>query len=191
VQAQTAIGFAERVVSAPGPKLGERIKVEIPTTVSALLGFAGGAQISLMMSWDVWKHGHPAIELYGTDGSMRVPDPNFFGGNVEYTAAGGDWQAADPSEKPFGRANWRSPNWPAERPMQANYRCLGLAELARSVTQGTPHRSSGRLALHVLEAMHAILEAGATGRAVEVGTPIERPLALSDEEARGLLRAAA
>lgn len=187
VQAQTAIGFPERIVTAAGPRTGDRIKVEIPTTVSAILDFQAGAQVSLLMSWDVWKHGHPPIELYGTEGSMRVPDPNFFGGNIEFTEQGGDWQIADPSAKPFGKPNWSSPNWPAGRPPQANYRCLGLAEMARAATEGTPHRSSGRLALHVLEAMHGILVAGETRAIVEVGTPIERPLALSDAEATGLL----
>ena len=187
VQAQTAIGFAERIVTAKGPRTGDAIKVEVPTTVSALLGFASGAQVTLMMSWDVWKHGHPPIELYGTEGSLRVPDPNFFGGNIEFSEQAGDWQIADPSSKPFGAPNWRSPNWPAERPPQANYRCLGLAEMARAATLGTPHRSSGRLALHVLEAMHAILVAGETHGTVEVGTQVARPLALSDAEARELL----
>jgi predicted dehydrogenase len=188
VQAQTAIGFADRIVTAAGPRTGERIRVEVPTTVSALLDFADGAQVTLMMSWDVWRHGHPPIELYGTEGSMRVPDPNFFGGIVEFTDRGEDWQSADPSALPFGKANWRSPNWPAARPPQANYRCLGLAEMARATTQGTPHRSSGKFALHVLETMFAILEAGETRRAVEVGSQIQRPLALGDDEALGLLK---
>ncbi len=190
VQAQTAIGFAERIVTAKGPRTGDAIRVEVPTTVSALLDFQAGAQVTLMMSWDVWKHGHPPIELYGTEGSMRVPDPNFFGGNIEFSERDQDWQIADPSALPFGQPNWRSPNWPATRPAQANYRCLGLAELARAATQGTAHRSSGKLALHVLEAMFAILEAGETRRVVQVGTQIDRPLALPDAEALALLKGA-
>ncbi len=81
----------------------------------ALVRFTSGADIMFTMSWDVWKHGHPPIELYGTEGSLRVPDPNFFGGVVEYTARGGDWVSVDTSERPFGRPNWRSPAWPATR----------------------------------------------------------------------------
>ncbi len=186
VHALSSIGLPERIVTASGPRTGDRIKVETPTTVMALLQFAAGAQVTLAMSWDVHRHGHPAIELYGTEGSMRVPDPNFFGGNVEFTEAGGDWQAADSSAMAFGKPNWRSPNWPASRPDQANYRCLGMAELARAISHGTPHRSSGRLALHVLEAMYAILRAGETDGAVDVGTPIDRPPALSEDEAANL-----
>ena len=191
VQAQSSIGFAERVVTAVGPRTGDSIKVEVPTTVSALLDFAGGAQVTLMMSWDVWRHGHPPIELYGTEGSMRVPDPNFFGGAIEFTERGGDWQVADSGAMLYGVPNWRSPAWPAERPAQANYRCLGLAEMARAATTGSAHRSSGRLTLHVLEAMHAILVAGETRQTVEVGTQVPQPLVLSDADAASLWRGVA
>jgi len=187
VQALSSIGLAERIVTAPGPRTGELITVETPTTVMALLQFVSGAHVTLVMSWDVHRHGHPGIELYGTEGSMRVPDPNFFGGIVDFTEGAGEWQAADSSVMAFGRPNWRSPSWPASRPDQANYRCLGMAELARAISHGTPHRSSGRLALHVLEVMYAILQAGESGSAIDVGTPIERPVALSEDEAATLM----
>ncbi|MBZ4280759.1 hypothetical protein LAM20_22670, partial [Mycobacterium tuberculosis] len=88
VQARASAGFAERIVSAEGPRKGDAIKVETPTTAMALLHFAAGADVVFVMSWDVWKHGHPPIELYGTEGSLRVPDPNFFGGIVETTEKG-------------------------------------------------------------------------------------------------------
>lgn len=188
VQAQGSAGFAERIVTAAGPRTGHRIAVETPTTVTALLQFAEGAQVTLAMSWDVWKHGHPAIELYGTEGSMRVPDPNFFGGTIEFSDRDGEWQHADSSGLVFGHANWRSPNWPASRPNQANYRCLGLAELAHSVVTGTPHRSSGRLALHVLETMYGILHAAETRADVTIETAVARPQALPDDAAAELLR---
>jgi predicted dehydrogenase len=138
------------------------------------------------MSWDVWKHGHPAIELYGTEGSLRVPDPNFFGGHVELTERGGDWKMIDASEKPLGAPNWRSPNWAPEVPDKANYRALGLADLASAALNGTPHRSTGRLALHVLEVMHRILESAATGNPVVMTTTVERPATMEDEDARKL-----
>lgn len=183
VQARSSVGFAERIVTSEGPRMGHAIKVETPTTIMAILHFESGADILFTMSWDVWKHGHPPIELYGTEGSMRVPDPNFFGGAVEFTERGGDWQSLDPSARPFGKPNWRSPNWAANMPDRANYRCLGIADLAASVTRGTPHRSSAALASHVLDAMEAILTAGEAGGTVLVGSTIERPQTLSDEEA--------
>jgi predicted dehydrogenase len=187
VVAMSSIGFPERIITTESSaRKGERIRVETPTHVMALLEFASGAQVTFCMSWDVWKHGHPAIELYGTEGSLRVPDPNFFGGQVELTERGGDWRAVDSSEMPLGAANWRSPTWAPDAPSRANYRALGLADLASAVLQGTPHRSSGRLGLHVLEVMHCILEGAATGQPMAITTTLERPAVLEDAEAAGL-----
>ncbi|GGH18385.1 oxidoreductase [Alsobacter metallidurans] len=188
VQALSSTGFAERIVSAEGPRKGDRIKVETPTTVMALLRFAGGADLVFSMSWDVWKHGHPPIELYGTEGSFRAPDPNFFGGVVEVTARGEDWRVLDSSSRLYGKPNWRSPNWAPTLPDRANYRCLGLADLASAVLHGTPHRSSGAFASHVLDVMHAILQAGVGGGAIRIESRVERPAPLSDEEAASYWR---
>jgi hypothetical protein len=117
---------------------------------------------------------------------MRVPDPNYFGGAVEVTDRGGDWVSIDASDKPFGRPNWRSPAWPANAPDRANYRCLGVAELADAVVRGTPHRSSGALASHALDVMHAMLQAGEQGGSVAVQSRLERPAAFTDDEAGAL-----
>ena len=89
---------------------GKTIAVETPTTVMSLLHFESGADIIFAMSWDVWKHGHPPIELYGTEGSLRGPDPNFFGGAVQYTEKGSDWISVPADNRPFGKPNWRSPS---------------------------------------------------------------------------------
>lgn len=186
VQARASAGFAERIVTAEGAMKGKAIKVETPTNVMAIVHFVSGADILFTMSWDVWKHGHPPIELYGTEGSLRVPDPNFFGGAVEYTERGGDWITLDTEARPFGKPNWRSPNWAPTMPTRANYRCLGIAELASAATRGTPHRASGALASHVLEAMHAMLTAGTQGGEVKVVSRIERPAVLTDADATAL-----
>lgn len=186
VQARASTGFAERIVTAPGPMTGKAITVETPTTVMALLHFASGADIQFTMSWDVWRHSHPPIELYGTKGSLRVPDPNFFGGAVDYTDAGGDWITLETETRPFGRPNWRSPNWPETAPARANYRCLGIADLASAVLHGTPQRASGALAAHALEAMQAMLTAGQTGETLRLTSRLERPAPLSSAEAARL-----
>jgi predicted dehydrogenase len=186
VQACTSIGFAERFVTAEGPRKGHSIRVETPTTVMALVRFVSGADIMFTMSWDVWKHGHPPIELYGTEGSLRVPDPNYFGGAVEYTEHGGDWISIDSGNRPFGSPNWRSPAWAPTMPDRANYRCLGVAELASAASRGVPHRSSGALASHALDAMHAILRAGEQGGVVEVDSRIDRPAVFTDFDAAAL-----
>ena len=126
VQATGSIGLPQRTIAAPGPRTGDTIVVETPTTVLALLHFASGPHVSLAMSWDVHRHGHPGIELYGEAGSLRVPDPNVFGGTVDFTEAGGEWQSAAADAMAFGVPNWRSPAWPDSRPAQANYPLPGL-----------------------------------------------------------------
>ncbi len=183
VHAITSTGFPEREVTAEGPRKGHRIKVETPTTLLSLLEFAGGEQVTFTASWDVWKHGHPPIELYGTEGSMRVPDPNFFGGVVEVTKRDSDWAAHASDALPLGVPNWRTPRWPAEKPSIANYRALGVAEMAAALRNGKSNHASGRLALHVLEVMESIVRGGTSA----ITTTAERPRALSEDEARRLL----
>ncbi|MBI1773890.1 MAG: Gfo/Idh/MocA family oxidoreductase [Proteobacteria bacterium] len=181
VVAMTGSGLAERLVTAEGPMKGQSIRVETPTTAFAVLEFAQGALVTLNLSWDVFKHGHRPIELHGTEGSLRAPDPNFFGGQVEYTIGRGDWQILDTRSEPLGL-----PNYPDDNPLYANYRMLGVAELAAAAAAGRQNRASGRLGLHVLDVMQAILAAGATGKPVTIEGG-ERPEAMSDEEIRALL----
>jgi predicted dehydrogenase len=181
VQAVTDMGFSERLVSAEGPRKGHRIKVETPTTALSLLEFASGARIMFGASWDVWKHSHPPLEIYGTEGSLRVPDPNFFGGIVEVTQKGGDWVAHDSSSMALGAVNW-----PADSPRHANYRALGVAEMGAALRAGKRNHASGRLALHALEVMSAMLEAGASGKPVTISEPVERPPVLEEAEAAKL-----
>ncbi len=178
VRSVTATGFEERLVTADGPHKGDRISVETPTTALAILEFQSGAQVLFAASWDVWKHGHRPLELYGTEGSLQVPDPNFFGGVVVSSERGGDWTDHDSSAMPMG-----APNWPTDSPRNANYRALGVAELAHSIRSGTPNRASGRLALHALEVMIAIVDGSDDGGSVEIATKTDRPDLLSEEEA--------
>jgi predicted dehydrogenase len=183
VQALTSIGEARRLVSAPGPHRGSWIDVETPTTALALLEFVSGAHLVAGMSWDVWRHGAAPIEIHGTEGSLRLPDPNFFGGTVQTSKRGADWQAHETTGDPFGALNQ-----PADAPKVANYRVLGVADLAASIRDGRPPRASGDLALHTLETLEAILRSGADGRAIRPPAAEVRPAALGNKEARSLLK---
>ncbi len=181
VVGMTAIGAPKRLVTADGPMKGQSITVETPTTALAVLQFAGGAVVSLTMSWDVFNHALKPIELHGTAGSLRVPDPNFYGGLVQYTEGRGDWISIDTSRQVCGRVNF-----PDEAPQHANYRMLGVAEFAEAIRDGRRPRASGQLGLHVLEVLYAVLEAGETGRTIEIdgGTA---PEALPAAELRALI----
>lgn len=185
VAALSSIPSSVRTITSP-PRNGETISVETPTTVHALMEFANGARVTFSTSWDVWHHGHAPMELYGEDGTLYVPDPNFFGGEVRHTSR------ADAVDTP---SNWHHP---LSRPNQesaggglANYRAVGLADMAVAIMEGRDHRCSLAFALHVVDVMAGILESGETGRFVAMRTECDRPAALGIEEATALLRESA
>lgn len=182
VTALTGQGQAERRITAEGPLHGTTFPVETPTTALSLIRFASGALVTFGASWDVFRHSNHPIELHGTEGSLRLPDPDTFGGVVALSDRGGDWQETDSATLPFG-----APNWPAAAPDRANYRMLGLADLARALAEGRPPRASGSLALHVLEVMEATLRAAATGAPQAVPDTVASPGELGEDEARSLL----
>ena len=182
VQAVATSGQAQRLITAPGPNTGTRFQVGTPTSVLSLLEFGCGATVTFGASWDVFRHSNHPIELHGTNGSLRLPDPDTFGGVVALSDQGGAWQETDTSTLPCGAVNW-----PVEAPDRANYRMLGLADLARGVTEGRAPRASGGLALHVLEIMEAILRAGETGGAQIIAGTIAQPSELREDEAARLL----
>lgn len=184
IQATGQVGFAERIVTAPeSPILGQAIRVETLTSVQALLSFASGAQVTFLASWDVWRHGVLPMEFHGETASLRVPDPNFFGGDLAIAEGRADWRTISTEATVFGK-----PNWPQETPRLANYRGLGLADMARGLIDRRPHRANGDVALHVLRIMAGILEAATEGRAVKIAVACERPTPLGEGEAAGLLK---
>ncbi|MBY2919032.1 Gfo/Idh/MocA family protein [Rhizobium leguminosarum] len=182
VQAVATSGQDERLITAEGPKQGTTFKVGTPTSVLSLLEFDCGATVTFGASWDVFRHSNHPIELHGTEGSLRLPDPDNFGGSVALSSRGAPWQETDTSGKLFGAVNW-----PIAAPDRANYRMLGLADLARAIIEGRAPRASGDLALHVLEVMEAILRAGETGVAQTIPGIVAQPKELREDEARSLL----
>jgi predicted dehydrogenase len=184
IQAAGKIGFAERIVTAPESAMrGQSIEVETLTDVHALLEFKSGAHVTFMASWDVWKHGVPPIELHGQLASLRLPDPNWFGGDLLVAGKDQDWRAIRTDEKIFGVKNW-----PVASPKFANNRGLGLADMARAIIDRRPHRANSEIGLHVLSVMAGILEAATEGRRVLILHSCERPAPLREQEAKGLLK---
>lgn len=183
VLALSSSGQAERLITAEGPLKNTTFDVATPTTVLSLLEFHSNAIVSFGTSWDVFRHSNHPIELHGTDGSLRLPDPDTFGGTVSLSAAGQPWSDFDSRGAVFGQDNW-----PPEHPDRANYRMLAVAELARSLTEGTQPRTSGELALHVLDVMEAIALAARDGVAVDIEGAVEQPRRLDEDEAASLVR---
>ena len=181
VAALTSMATPTRTILSD-PRRGEVIEVATPTNIHALLEFVSGATITLSTSWDVWAHRHGPMELYGTDGSLFLPDPNFFGGPLEKAGHDGVIAPVAPWDHPFGRANQEHRTGP-----KANYRTAGLAEMAEAIAEGRPHRCSLELALHAVEVMTGVLLSGEDGRFVDMTTTCERPAALPPEDAAALM----
>ena len=152
---------SERVVTSK-PLAGARIPVEVATHVTGTLTFVGGAAVTMTMSFDVARHRHGPIELYGEAGSLIVPDPNRFDGKVEFATAAEDWREIA-TDGPYA---------------DGNYRILGLADMAQAIRCERPHRASGELAFHVLEVMEAFQSSSDSGKAVAISTRPERPASL-------------
>jgi predicted dehydrogenase len=181
VSAHGCRAFRERLVTAAGPMQGRAVTVEALTTVNALLSFREGAEIVLMTSWDVWRHSLPPIEIHGSQASLRLPDPDLFGGVVQIARGREAFVPIDTSYEPFGKANGRDSDMQA-----ADYRGVGLAEMADAIANQRPHRCSSELALHVLAVMVGILDSADSGHSVDISVSCERPASLAPDEARKL-----
>jgi predicted dehydrogenase len=164
--AKTAV--AERVIGK-GPRSGTRFAVEVPTHVTGLVEFAGGAVATLITSFDVWASQLPRMEVYGTDGTLGVPNPNTFGGPVIVAERGVE--------------GWREV--PAEGPYVGQSRGIGAADLAAAVRTGRQPRAGGELAYHVLDVMEALLESAESGMWVSLDSTCSRPAPLATGLADG------
>jgi predicted dehydrogenase len=158
VSGNTARSSRQRAV-ATGPLAGTPIPVDVDTHVTALLEHASGVSSTITMSFEVWASRAPLLEVFGTAGTLAVPDPNRFSDPVEvWTAGTGEWSTVE---------------------TLAGYpdagRGFGLADMARAIRTERPHRASGELALHVLEIMDGILRAGAAHRVIAIESTVERP----------------
>ena len=165
------------------PRKGEKIPVKTPTNIHALLEFCQGSTVTLSTSWDVWAHRHSSMELYGSEGSLYVPDSNFFGGEVELIGKDGEPQNIASYEHPFA-----VPNKDDNGQMLANYRVAGLADMAVAIAEDRPHRCSMELALHTVDVMTAVLASGEERRFVDMQTTCARPAPLTPKEAQALLK---
>lgn len=140
------------------PLAGTTVPVEVTTHAAATLEFVAGAIVTMVMSFDVPRHRHRPIEIYGSEGSLAVPDPNWFGGQIEIGTAAGDWR---PAITEHAYAN-------------GNFRVIGVADMAHAIRGNRPHRASGELALHVLEVMEVVQRSSDEGRYIAIESRPER-----------------
>jgi predicted dehydrogenase len=153
--------FSERTITSQ-PLYGSKITVNTPTHIAGIMEFANGAIGTILTSFDVQAHALPTIEIYGSEGSLSAPDPNTFGGPVRIRRA--------------GEEEWH--DVPLTHGYTGKSRGIGVADLAYALRAGGPHRASGEIAYHVLDAMHGFLDAAREGHHIELTSSCSRPAPL-------------
>lgn len=164
VSAIVSKGFDYRVTGPQGITPYEKLPVDVPTHYSGTIEFQNGAVITLISSFDVWKHSHNCIEIYGTHGSIEVPNPNTFGGPIRLAV--GDQREVE----------WKE--CPITHQYTDNMRSIGAADMAKAIATGRKHRASGELAYHVLEIMEAFEKSSNSKAYYELKSTCEQPAAM-------------
>jgi predicted dehydrogenase len=160
VSALAKSAFKKRQITSR-PFRGQTITVRTPTHCTSLVEFAQGAVATVSMSFDVWAHHQPLLEIYGTEGSLQCPDPNQFDGNVLL------WTNKT--------KEWRSMPLVQSGKMD---RGLGLAEMALALQERRAPRASGELALHVVDIMESFHISASERKMVALRSTCSQPKAL-------------
>lgn len=172
------------------PRCGETIDVEVDTYTTGLLQFASGAIATTLFSFDVWDSNLPRIELYGTKGTLCIPDidpldgPNIFGGDLLLrTPETYRWYNMPRTADDLAK-DWT--HLPITRPFRStshaeNSRGVGLIDMVLAILEERPERASGAMALHSLEVMECMLDSAVRGQFRTMTTTFERPAPLPAE----------
>lgn len=151
----------ERVVGS-GPLAGTTFPVLTPSHVAALLRFASGASAQAFFSFDAPSFRF-ALEVTGTDGTLILPDPNTFGGELCIRRGGSRTEEL------------------LSAPTPRSTRGTGVLDMARAIREGRPHRADGALGFHVLDTMSAVLRSVDESRFVPIESSVERADPLPDD----------
>ena len=170
VQSVSGTALKERVITSK-PRFGEKIIVETPTSLLGTLDFQNESKIQFFCSWDIWKHTHTNMELYGLEGSMIIPDPNFFSGDILLSNKDSEWKIINNDDMLLGNPNKIDNNGSKI----ANYRGIGLSDMIDSILRNQKPRCSIDLSLHVLETMEAIIKSAETNHPIILKTKPEKP----------------
>lgn len=158
VSGMTRISFPERIITSK-KKYGKKVKVEVPTHVTGIMDFEKGGIGMIITSFDVSGHRMPCIDIYGSKGTLTVPDPNCYGGVPELQL--------------YGKESWDK--IPLTHGFSENSRGLGVSDMAHALTSKTAFRPTGELAFHVLDIMQSFHESSDSGKYINIKSRCDRP----------------
>ena len=156
-----SVAIAERVITSQ-PLHGKKITVTTPDHIVGTMEFTGGAVGTIITSFATPHAQYDAqfpITIYGTEGTLKVPDPNGFDGAVQVNTGAGFEDVPFAFPTGYGRM-------------------VGVADMAYAIRSGRAHRASGEQAYTVLDAMQGFLDSSTTGQAYTLSAPYERPAAM-------------
>ena len=160
VACMQTMNFKERLI-ATQPHKGEKIRVEVPTHVISLIRFASGAVVTFMNTLDVWNSRQPWIEIYGTKGTLILPDPNHFKGDVLI------------SRLSYGEDQWTPV--PLLLEYRDTQRGIGLADMTRAIRENRAQRANAEMANHIVEAINGFDTAAGTGKEYVLQSTCAKP----------------
>jgi len=169
VTGMTKISLPERTITSM-PFNGKVISVDVPTYVTGLMKFESGAIGTIFTTFDVHTAQVPRIEIYGSDGTLCVPDPNFFDGPVRFFKGGADDFAEIPLQFEYPE----------------NSRGLGLADMAKAIETGRKNRANGNVLFHVNEIMAGFHKASDEQNFVKINSTMERPAPMDIPKTKGI-----
>ena len=173
-----------------GPKKGKKFKVETPTSYLINIEFSNGTLIEGLVSFDVINHNRNHMELYGTKGSIIVPDPNMFGGPVKTSSVeAGEWRNHTTEKMQLGKNNIKNHSGKSnESSEQSNYRGVGLSEMIYAIENQVEHRCNGQLALHVLDLIDSTIISAKTNNKITLRSTCDQPLAFTEKDVVKILK---
>ncbi|MDC0625325.1 Gfo/Idh/MocA family oxidoreductase [Alphaproteobacteria bacterium] len=182
--------FSNKRIVETGVKKGKEFSVDIPTSFMMDMEFHSGSIIQGFLSFDVQNHARNYMELYGSKGSIIVPDPNMFGGPVLTSKElGSKWEEHSVENMYLGKTNIVNHSGRSnEAPRQSNYRGVGLSEMIHSIENQKPHRCSAELSFHVLDIIETTLKAATTNKECEIKSFCSQPAYFSDNDVKVLLK---
>jgi len=160
----------ERTITSQ-PFHGQKIKVDVSTYITGTMGFESGVIGTIFTTFDVHTAQVPRIEIYGSEGTLCVPDPNTFDGPARLYRAGTDGFSEIPLL--FG--------------YNTNSRALGLADMAKAIETGRTPRANGDLLYHVVEVMTGFERASTERKFIDIESTVERPQPMVIPVIKGIL----
>ncbi len=163
-----------------GPHAGEDIPVELPTHYSAIARLHSGVTVNLNVSFDIYKSSLPMLEIYGSDGTLAYPDPNFSGGTPRVYRKEQYTDVVYRNDSDAGERKQHFYDLPELRPRVKDFaRGLGVLDLAAAIDSNVPNRCGPSFLLHITEAMEGLLISAENGNFYRMTTTCERPRPIS------------